>query len=464
MKRLTEGVHTAAYRKILIPLFLLLFPLITTAQTSVPEEVSNADKIAELSTGLNTVWMLLAAMLVFFMQPGFALVEAGFTRSKNTANILMKNLVDFMVGSILFWFIGFGLMFGIGDVFGTPHLFDLEAMDNIIQNGLPIEGFLIFQTVFCATSATIVSGAMAERTKFSMYLAYTIAISVLIYPVSGHWTWGGGWLSNADPDSFMMSVFGYTFHDFAGSTVVHSVGGWIALVGAAILGPRLGKYGKDGKSKAIPGHNLTLACLGVFILWFGWFGFNPGSQLAAAGYGDQTAISHVFLTTNLAACTGGFLALLVSWIKYGKPSLSLTLNGILAGLVGVTAGCDLVSPMGAALIGAICGTVMIFAVEFIEHRLKIDDPVGASSVHGVCGSLGTILTGLFAVEGGTFYGGGFGFLGAQIFGVIIVGGWAALMGYIIFKVLDKVHGLRVPARIEEEGLDIYEHGESAYNH
>lgn len=464
MKRLTEGVHTAAYRKILIPLFLLLFPLITTAQTSVPEEVSNADKIAELSTGLNTVWMLLAAMLVFFMQPGFALVEAGFTRSKNTANILMKNLVDFMVGSILFWFIGFGLMFGVGNVFGTPHLFDLDAMDNIIQNGLPIKGFLIFQTVFCATSATIVSGAMAERTKFSMYLAYTIAISVLIYPVSGHWTWGGGWLSNADPDSFMMSVFGYTFHDFAGSTVVHSVGGWIALVGAAILGPRLGKYGKDGKSKAIPGHNLTLACLGVFILWFGWFGFNPGSQLAAAGYGDQTAISHVFLTTNLAACTGGFLALIVSWIKYGKPSLSLTLNGILAGLVGVTAGCDLISPMGAALIGAICGTVMIFAVEFIEHRLKIDDPVGASSVHGVCGSLGTILTGLFAVEGGTFYGGGFGFLGAQIFGVIIVGGWAALMGYIIFKVLDKVHGLRVPARIEEEGLDIYEHGESAYNH
>lgn len=464
MKRLTEGVHTAAYRKILIPLFLLLLPLITTAQTSVPEEVSNANKIAELSTGLNTVWMLLAAMLVFFMQPGFALVEAGFTRNKNTANILMKNLVDFMVGSILFWFIGFGLMFGVGNVFGTPHLFDLDAMDNIIQNGLPIEGFLIFQTVFCATSATIVSGAMAERTKFSMYLAYTIAISVLIYPVSGHWTWGGGWLSNADPDSFMMSVFGYTFHDFAGSTVVHSVGGWIALVGAAILGPRLGKYGKDGKSKAIPGHNLTLACLGVFILWFGWFGFNPGSQLAAAGYGDQTTISHVFLTTNLAACTGGFLALIVSWIKYGKPSLSLTLNGILAGLVGVTAGCDLVSPMGAALIGAICGTVMIFAVEFIEHRLKIDDPVGASSVHGVCGSLGTILTGLFAVEGGTFYGGGFGFLGAQIFGVIIVGGWAALMGYIIFKVLDKVHGLRVPARIEEEGLDIYEHGESAYNH
>lgn len=463
MKLFKEGMH-GAYRKTIIPLFLLLFPLMAAAQTAAPGEADAADKISELSTGINTVWMLLAAMLVFFMQPGFALVEAGFTRSKNTANILMKNLVDFMVGSILFWFIGFGLMFGVGDVFGTPHLFDLAAMDNIIQNGLPIEGFLIFQTVFCATSATIVSGAMAERTKFSMYLVYTIAISVLIYPVSGHWTWGGGWLTNADPSSFMMSFFGYTFHDFAGSTVVHSVGGWIALVGAAILGPRLGKYGKDGKSKAIPGHNLTLACLGVFILWFGWFGFNPGSQLAAATSGDQTAISHVFLTTNLAACAGGILALAVSWIKYGKPSLSLTLNGILAGLVGVTAGCDIVSPAGAALIGAICGTVMIFSVEFIEHRLKIDDPVGASSVHGVCGSLGTILTGLFAVDGGTFYGGGFGFLGAQIFGVIIVGGWAAIMGYIIFKVLDKVHGLRVPARVEEEGLDIYEHGESAYNH
>lgn len=423
--------------------------------------IATPDTVGELTNGLNTVWMLLAAMLVFFMQPGFALVEAGFTRVKNTANILMKNFVDFMFGSLLYWFIGFGLMFGAGGFIGMPHFFDLSFYDG---GGLPTEGFLVFQTVFCATAATIVSGAMAERTKFSMYLVYTIFISVLIYPVSGHWTWGGGWLMNGEAGSFMMETFGTTFHDFAGSTIVHSVGGWIALVGAAILGPRIGKYGKDGKSRAIPGHNLTIAALGVFILWFGWFGFNPGSQLAAAGYGDQTAISHVFLTTNLAACTGGFLALLVSWIKYGKPSLSLTLNGILAGLVGVTAGCDLVSPMGAALIGAICGTVMIFAVEFIEHRLKIDDPVGASSVHGVCGSLGTILTGLFAVEGGTFYGGGFGFLGAQIFGVIIVGGWAALMGYIIFKVLDKVHGLRVPARIEEEGLDIYEHGESAYNH
>ncbi|MDR0891240.1 MAG: ammonium transporter, partial [Mediterranea sp.] len=254
-----------------------------------------------------------------------------------------------------------------------------------------------------------------------------------------------------------------TFHDFAGSTIVHSVGGWIALVGAAILGPRIGKYGKDGKSKAIPGHNLTIAALGVFSLWFGWFGFNPGSQLAAATEGDAIAISHVFLTTTLAACAGGFLAAATSWLKYGKPSLSLTLNGVLAGLVGITAGCDAVSPVGAVIIGALCGIVMIFSVDFIDRVLKIDDPVGASSVHGVCGLLGTLLTGLLSVSEGVFYGHGFGFLGAQAFGGIVVGLWAAGAGFIVFKVLDKIHGLRVPARIEEEGLDIYEHGESAYN-
>lgn len=460
MKTIDKGMR-AAYQRGIVALLLAL-PLTAMAQDTT-EAAGSTDTVAELATGVNTVWMLLAAMLVFFMQPGFALVEAGFTRTKNTANILMKNLVDFMVGSLLFWFIGFGFMFGVGGFVGAPHFIDLDMMDSIIDNGLPIEGFLIFQTVFCATSATIVSGAMAERTKFSMYLVYTIAISVLIYPISGHWTWGGGWLMNGDEGSFMMNTFGYAFHDFAGSTVVHSVGGWIALVGAAILGPRLGKYGKDGKSRAIPGHNLTIACLGVFILWFGWFGFNPGSQLAAATSGDQTAISHVFLTTNLSACAGGLFALIVSWIKYGKPSLSLTLNGILAGLVGVTAGCDLVSPLGSVIIGAVCGTVMIYSVEILDHKFHIDDPVGASSVHGVCGSLGTILTGLLAVDGGTFYGGGFGFLGAQIFGALVVGAWAAVMGYIIFKILDKVHGLRVPARVEEEGLDIYEHGESAYN-
>ena len=421
-------------------------------------ETSNLN-IADLARSLDTVWMLLAAMLVFFMQPGFALVEAGFTRTKNTANILMKNLLDFMLGSLLFWAIGFGVMFGAGQFIGAPSLFD----HTFFATDLPVDGYLIFQTVFCATAATIVSGAMAERTKFSMYLAYTILISVLVYPVSGHWTWGGGWLMNGEADSFMMRTFGTTFHDFAGSTVVHSVGGWMALVGAAIIGPRLGKYGKDKQSRAIPGHNLTIACLGVFILWFGWFGFNPGSQLAASGETIRLAISRVFLTTNLSACAGGLASLIVAWAKYKKPSLSLTLNGVLAGLVGITAGCDLVSPAGAAWIGLICGTVMVYAVELIDHRLKIDDPVGASSVHGVCGCLGTILTGLFATEAGLFYGGGANLLLAQLFGAAVVGCWALCMGFLIFKGLDLAHGLRVPSRVEEEGLDIYEHGETAYN-
>ena len=418
--------------------------------------------LAGLTTGLNTFWVLIAASLVFFMQAGFALVEAGLTRSKNTTNILFKNLMDFAIGTIGFWVIGYGIMFGSGNgFFGSFELF--SKTDHGTALGIPNLAFFFFQLVFAATSATIVSGAMAERTKFSMYIVYTIFISVLIYPVSGHWTWGGGWLMNGDEGSFMMTTFGATFHDFAGSTVVHSVGGWIALVGAAILGPRIGKYAKSGQSKAIPGHSLTIAALGVFILWFGWFGFNPGSQLAAASKGDQIAISHVFLTTNLAACAGGFFALLVSWFKYGKPSLSLTLNGILAGLVGITAGCDAVSGMGSVIIGAICGIIMIFSVEFIDKVLKIDDPVGASSVHGVCGFLGTLLTGLFSTSQGLFYGGGTSLFLAQFFGAVVIGCWAAGMGFLIFKGLDIIHGLRVTPRIEEEGLDIYEHGESAYN-
>jgi Amt family ammonium transporter len=253
-----------------------------------------------------------------------------------------------------------------------------------------------------------------------------------------------------------------TFHDFAGSTIVHSVGGWIALAGAWILGPRIGKYSSSGKPKAIPGHNLTIAALGVFILWFGWFGFNPGSQLGASGE-SKTAISHVFLTTNLSACAGGLFAMVVAWIKYKKPTLSLSLNGVLAGLVGITAGCDLVSPVGAVIIGAICGTVLVFAVDFIDRVLKIDDPVGASSVHGVCGFLGTVLTGLLALDGGLFYGGGSSLLLAQFLGAAIIGFWAFTMGYIMFKLLDKCFGLRVSKRVEEEGLDIYEHGETAYN-
>ncbi|MDR3297372.1 MAG: ammonium transporter [Prevotellaceae bacterium] len=426
-------------------------------ESSVTATIGN---LADLALSLDTVWMLLAAMLVFFMQPGFAMVEAGFTRTKNTANILMKNFMDFSLGSLLFFAVGFGIMFGEGALLGTPNFFCLDGLN---PTDLPIEGFLIFQTVFCATAATIVSGAMAERTKFSMYLVYTVCISLFIYPVSGHWTWGGGWLMNGADDSFMVTTFGTTFHDFAGSTIVHSVGGWVALAGAWIIGARTGKYGKDGKSRAIPGHNLMMAALGVFILWFGWFGFNPGSQLAASGETNRVAISHVFLTTNLAACAGGFASLVTSWFRYKKPLLSLTLNGVLAGLVGITAGCDLVSPIGAIIIGAVCGSAMIFSVEFIDRVLKIDDPVGASSVHGVCGLLGTVLTGFLATDSGLCYGFGGGFLAAQCTGALAVGAWAFAAGYVVFKVLNVCFKLRVAKRIEEEGLDIYEHGETSYN-
>ena len=419
------------------------------------------DKTADVAVSLDTVWMLLAAMLVFFMQPGFALCEAGFTRSKNTANILFKNFVDFMAGSLFFWFLGFGFMFGSegAGFIGMPNFGDLS----FYSGDLPVEGFLIFETVFCATAATIVSGAMAERTKFSMYCIYSIIISLIIYPVEGHWTWGGGWLCNDAADSFMMTTVGATFHDFAGSAIVHSVGGVLAFIGAIFLGPRLGKYSKDGKSRAIPGHNLLAAALGVFILWFGWFGFNPGSQLAASGEVNRIAISHVFLTTNLAAAAGGAATMIVTWLKYGKPSLSLTLNGVLAGLVGITAGCDLVSPVGAVVIGLVCGMVLVFSIEFIDTKLHIDDPVGASSVHGVCGIIGTLMTGLLAVDSGVFYGHGFSFFGAQCLGILAIDAWAAITGIILFYSIKKIGGLRVDKRIEEEGLDIYEHGESCYN-
>lgn len=415
----------------------------------------------EVGISLDTVWMLLAAMLVFWMQPGFALCEAGFTRSKNTANILFKNFVDFMLGSVLFFFVGFGFMFGSDGAgfIGAPNWGDLS----FYKSDLPVEGFLMFETVFCATSATIVSGAMAERTKFSMYIVYSFFISLIIYPVEGHWTWGGGWLCNDAAESFMMTTFGHVFHDFAGSAIVHSVGGVLALIGAIALGPRRGKYDANGKSRAIPGHSLIMAALGVFILWMGWFGFNPGSQLAATGEVNRIAISHVFLTTNLAAACGGIATMFVTWMKYGKPSFSLTLNGVLAGLVGITAGCDAVDAWGAIIIGLVCGTVLVYAIEFIDRKLHIDDPVGASSVHGVCGILGTLMTGLFSVSEGLFYGHGWGFLGAEAFGILMIDLWAAITGVILFYSIKKIHGLRVSARIEDEGLDIYEHGETCYN-
>lgn len=400
-------------------------------------------------SGLDTVWVLLAAMLVFFMQPGFALVEAGFTRSKNTANILMKNFVDFMVGTICFWLVGFGIMHGTGNGFiGEWHWCDYTFYGD---SNIPASCVLIFQTVFCATAATIVSGGMAERTKFGVYILISLLISLVIYPIEGHWTWGGGWLAELG------------FHDFAGSTVVHLVGGVIALAGAMILGPRIGKYGKNGKSRAIPGHNLTLGALGVFVLWFGWFGFNPGSQLAAEGAANAIAISNVMCTTNMAAVTGGVAALALTWILYGKPSLSLVCNGVLAGLVGITAGCDMVSIGGAAIIGVVCSCAMVAMVSILDHGCKIDDPVGAVSVHGVGGLLGTLMTGLFAQDGGLFYGGGWYMLGIQTLGAVVTAAWAFVLGYAAIWALHKTIGIRVDARVEEEGLDIYEHGETAYN-
>lgn len=402
----------------------------------------------ELSISINNIWVLVATFLVMFMQPGFAMVEAGFTRSKNTANILTKNLMDFSIGSIIFWIIGYSIMYGksVHGFIGIPDLF-------INDNGIgdyANETNLMFQTVFAATAATIVSGAVAERTKFNAYLIFTVAITMFIYPVSGHWKWGGGWLDKLG------------FIDFAGSTLVHSVGGWLGLAGAIILGPRTGKYIK-GKAKAIPGHNLTFAALGVFILWFGWFGFNPGSQLGATGKENITAIAHIALTTNMAAAAGSFSALLISWKRYKRPALSMALNGALAGLVAITAGCNIVSPGGALIIGTIAGIILVFSVEILDQKLKIDDPVGAVSVHGVNGAFGTLAVGLFATEGGLLYGGGTDLLLSQFIGVIAIFIWAFGLGLILFKLIKATIGLRVTQRIEEEGLDVYEHGENAYN-
>lgn len=394
--------------------------------------------------GLDTLWVCLGAMLVFWMQPGFALVEAGLTQSKNAANILMKNFVDFMCGTVLFWIIGFSIMYGAGNAFFGWEGFTFIGTDS----NVPAECTFIFQTVFCATTATIVSGAMAERTKFSMYVVFSILISALIYPLEGHWSWGGGWLSEMG------------FHDFAGSTVVHLCGGALALAGAIVLGPRVGKYGKDGKSRAIPGHNLVLCALGVFCLWVGWFGFNPCSTVAATGYANAVSMSHVFVTTNMAAATGGLAAMTYTWLFDKKPSLSMVCNGVLAGLVGITAGCDCVSIASAALIGALVSIVMCFSVSFIDKVCKIDDPVGAVSVHGVGGFLGTVLTGVLcdpAIDGveASF--------GVQLLGASAVAVFAFCIGMILFTVIKKTHGLRCDRIIEEEGLDVYEHGEACYN-
>ena len=402
-------------------------------------------------SSVNTIWVLLGAALVFFMQAGFSMCEAGFTRTKNTGNILMKNLMDFCIGTPCFWLVGFGIMFGAGTkLFGWIDPMIMKDYSHVLPSGVPLWAFAIFQTVFCATSATIVSGAMAERTKFSAYCIYSAAISLIIYPVSGHWIWGGGWLSELG------------FHDFAGSTAVHMVGGVCALIGAKMLGPRIGKYDKEGKPRAILGHNLTFAALGVFILWFCWFGFNGASTVAMDSDAAVQSAGLIFFNTNLCAAVACCVTLIFTWLRYGKPDVSMTYNAALAGLVGITAGCDAVSPLGAAIMGIVFGIVIVLAVEFFDKVAKIDDPVGAISVHGICGALGTVFTGLFAtgisIEKGLFYGGGFHFLGVQALGVVSVIIYVAVVMTIVFFVIKKTIGLRVDAEDEIAGLDVSEHG------
>lgn len=400
-------------------------------------------------SSVDTIWTLLGAVLVFFMQAGFAMVETGFTRAKNAGNIIMKNLMDFAIGTLVFWVIGFGLMFGTDNLglIGTPDF----LVQGDYSTTIPTYVFLIFQTVFCATAATIVSGAMAERTKFISYIIYSAVISALIYPVSGHWIWGGGWLSQLG------------FHDFAGSTAVHMVGGVAAFMGAIMIGPRIGKYDKKGKSKAIPGHSLTLGALGVFILWFCWFGFNGASTVSATGDESLLSMGSIFVNTNLAAATSTVGVMLITWIRYKKPDVSMTLNGSLAGLVAITAGCDTVSAGGAFFIGLIASFVVVFGIEFIDKILKVDDPVGAIGVHGLCGATGTILVGLFSTSEGLFYGYGAKALGIQTLGVLAVMAWVAITMYIVFSIIKATVGLRVEKEEEIQGLDIVEHGlQSSY--
>ncbi len=399
---------------------------------------------------VDVIWTLLGTAMVFFMQAGFALCEAGMTRAKNTGNIIMKNLMDFCIGTPIYWLIGFGIMFaGTGPIIGG---FDPLIRGTYDFGTLPTYCYAIFQTVFCATAATIVSGSMAERTNFKAYCLYSALISMIVYPISGHWIWGGGWLANLG------------FHDFAGSTAVHMVGGTAACIGAQILGPRIGKYTKDGTPRAIPGHNLTAAALGVFILWFCWFGFNGCSTVAMTSQDDMVSASLIFMNTNMSAAVATCTVMIFTWLRYKKPDVSMSLNGALAGLVAITAGCDAVTPVGAFFIGLIAGIVLVLAVEFFDKVVKIDDPVGAISVHGVCGALGTILTGFFAVDGGVFYGGGFHFLGVQTLGVVSVILWVTVTMNIIFRLIDKFVGLRVPENVEIEGLDFHEHGlVSAYS-
>lgn len=411
------------------------------------------EPVAQAQYVADTVWVLFTAFLVFFMQAGFAMVESGFTRAKNAVNILMKNLLDFAMSSIAFWAVGFAIMFGDGNGFlGLSGWFvnaSTKAFSALNWTSVPTMAAWMFQLVFAGTAATIVSGAMAERTKFQSYLLYSLVISAVIYPIVGHWIWGGGWLAERG------------MLDFAGSTVVHSTGGWIALAGAMTLGPRIGKYDERGRVRPIPGHNIPLAALGVFILWLGWFGFNPGSTMAATA----SDIAHIAVTTNLAAAAGTIAAVLTAWKVLKKPDVGMALNGALAGLVGITAPCAFVSNTAAILIGFVAGILVVLSVLFFD-QIKIDDPVGAISVHGVCGAWGTLALGLFHTEQGIFYAAdqatAWQFLGAQTLGILSVFIWCMATGFLMFKTIKATMGLRVSPEEELEGLDYGEHGASAY--
>ncbi len=422
----------------------------------------------DLKIALDTVWVLVAGMLVFFMNLGFGLVESGFARAKNTVNIISKNFIVFAVSTIAFLVVGWGLMYGDGNPFiGLKGLFFIGGADNspatgdayqgvysaLSWTGVPLMAKFFFQLVFAGTAATIVSGAVAERIKYHSFIIFSFLLVAFIYPIVGHWIWGGGWLAELG------------FWDFAGSTVVHSVGAWAALAGVIVLGPRIGKFGKDGKAHAIPGHNMTSAMTGALILWFGWFGFNPGSTMAA----DPFAISHIMVTTNVAAAAGAIAATIVAWVVLGKPDIGMTINGALGGLVGITAGCAFVSVSSALIIGAIAGALIVFGVLLLD-KLRLDDPVGALAVHGMGGIFGTLAVGLFAQEAiapgttgnGLFFGGGFGLLWSQMIGVAAVGAAVFTVSLVIWLAIKATFGVRVSEEEELEGLDIGEHGNRAY--
>lgn len=404
--------------------------------------------MAELIYGGTGVWFMIGALLVFFMQCGFAMVETGFTRAKNAGNIIMKNLMDFCIGTVVFSLLGFGLMMSedyVAGFIGVPNLNMFTDWMNFDWNSF------VFQLVFCATAATIVSGAMAERTKFISYCVYSFVISLIVYPIEAHWVWGGGWLAEKG------------FIDFAGSACIHTVGGVSALIGAKMLGPRIGKFDENGKPKPILGHSITLGALGCFILWFGWYGFNGAAATS------NTNLASIFATTTIAPAVSTIVVMVFTWIRNGKPDVSMTLNGSLAGLVAITAGCACVDAVGSAVIGVVAGLVVVFIVWFVENKLKIDDPVGAIAVHGGCGITGTILVGFFATgkgeytAKGLFYGGGAKLLGTQLIGILSIVAWVTVTMTIVFFIIKKTIGLRVTPAEEIEGLDPTEHGlENAY--